>query len=228
MSTLVRFVAIAITFTALAITDANATGRRLFGGRLLPHARFCQPIPIIECVPPPVKKEDEEPLPHISKDLAVNVKNIAELLQHGKKERATRLAQAVAPQIDDLADLMHLYRPRNKGGLGFGTAPYKNPATDGLEKKVQEFAKGLPAQVPPEQVVEGAYWIAAMAELTTAKAPGKDLVAKSRTKWFEQSGNLREAAHQMAAAATAKDSAAFRLAAARVNSACMGCHAIFK
>jgi hypothetical protein len=180
---------------------------------------------------PPVM---ETPLPAVSQDMKINVKNIAALLKAGNSAGATKLAQATVKagirDIDDIADLMHLYKPRNKGGIGWGPKPQPNPAADGLERGVLNFAK----QIAPNDLretarnEEAAYSIAAMAELTAAAAPafnGKPNIAKD---WVAKAERVRGAAFDLAKASAAANANGMRNAAANTIEACVSCHAKYK
>src|SRR5438552_1356603 len=102
--------------------DAEACPRRcrLFSGGLF-AGRKCAPLvsePIAPDKSPPVAVEPpkEPPLPAVSKDMAVNVKNIAALLKKGDILAAKKLARAAAKESDEVTDIMQFYRPRSKGG----------------------------------------------------------------------------------------------------------------
>lgn len=194
--------------------------------------RRCAPM-IVETIVPEQQTEavKEPPLPAVDKDMRVNVKNVAGLLKVGNFAGARKLAEAVAPMIGDFADLEHLYRPRNKDGLGWSSKPGPNPATDGLEKKIQEFAKAVPAAVAmqTDKNVESAFWIAAMAELAIAKAPKKGGPGgKIRTFWLNKAREQRDASLDLAAASALSDQKGMVKAASRINSACVSCHSKFK
>src|SRR6266540_1675619 len=64
------------------------------------------------------------------------VKKVAEAVKKGNKDGIKKAAAEAAKKFDEPADLMHMYRPRNKGAMGWGPKAGTNPATDGLEKKI--------------------------------------------------------------------------------------------
>jgi len=208
---------------------AQATWLR--GGGLFFFRNRCQPAPI--CVPEEPKKEvaKELPLPAVAKELQVNVHNIANLLKAGRPADARKLASMAAPKIEEVADLMHMHRARNKGGMGWGQVPGKNPAVDSIEKGLMIFAKAALAKdmTTANNNETAAYWIAAMAELTLAKAPKKDFGArKPRQAWIVDAEDLRSASLDLAKAAAQNDANAIRKSASKINSACINCHSKFK
>jgi hypothetical protein len=219
----------------LAFADESAQGHGgLLGGLF---RRRCAPMIVEPCVPlpsvpiPSVVEPAKKPLPAVSKDLPTNVKNIAALLKEGNAEDARKLAKLTVPTIADIVDLEGLYRPRNKGGLGWGAKAQANPATDGLEKGVRNFAKNVTAKdvKQTDNNVEAAYWIAAMAELTLAKTPQADLAkAKLRRAWAESAESLRAASLDLAKESGGNNAVEMKKAAARIDAACISCHVHFK
>ncbi len=165
------------------------------------------------------------------KDPTAAVKKIADAIKAGKAADAKKIAEASAKHIEEVSDLMHLYRPRNKGGLGWGGKAGANPATDGLEKKIQEFAKAVPANVAgqTEANLEAAHWLAALSELTLAKTPAKDASGgKTKKAWIGFTEDMREGITAFTKAAEKKDGTAMAKAASKINSACVNCHSKFK
>jgi hypothetical protein len=165
------------------------------------------------------------------KELAGAVGKIAAAIQSGDSAGAKKLAEASAKKIDEVSDLMHLFRPRSKGGLGWGSKASKPDASDGLEKKIQEFTKTVPAAAAGQKDVNGeaATWIAALAELTLAKTPAKDGPAgKTKKAWIGWSNDLRDAAAELSKASASGNPAAISKAANKVNNACVSCHSKFK
>jgi hypothetical protein len=165
------------------------------------------------------------------KDQLEAVKKIVTEIEKGNAAGASAAAKDGAKKFDETADLMHLFRPRNKGGLGWGPTAGKNPATDGLEKKIQEYAKGVPDTVAKDDKnnIAAARWIAALAELTHAKTPTKDASGgKTKKAWADWSKDLREASDAFAKASAAKNAKEMQKAAAKINTTCVNCHSKFK
>lgn len=190
------------------------------------------PVRLPRGAPPP---EVEKPVPPVNIDMKVNVKNIAELLKDGNASGAKRLAADAARSIrddDDIADLMDLFKHRHKGGLGWSSTPHPTAGLDGLERMVFSFAK----KVAPNDLKktteneEAAYWIAALAELTAAAAPAYrgDMRRKVKKDWFDQAGQQRDGAIELAKASAAGDADGMMKAAGKINGACLSCHAVYR
>jgi hypothetical protein len=165
------------------------------------------------------------------KDLPETVKKIATEIKKGNAAGAKTMSEAAAKKIEDTAELMHLFRPHSKGGLGWGGKRGTNPASDGLEKKIQEFSKTVPANIAAQvdNNVEAAGWLQAMADLTLAKVPAKDAAGgKTKKAWIGWSEDMRKASAAFNKAAAAKDAAGMQKAASQINNACVSCHSKFK
>ena len=165
------------------------------------------------------------------KDLRPDVVKIGDMYKAGKGADAAKESVKVAKMFEETADVMHLFRARNKGGMGWGHKSITtNPAEDGLEKKLQALAKTPPANIAKEAPAaeEAAYDLAALADLIKAKAPTKSAGRKTPKAWNEFSDQMREASLELAKAAAGKNAATISKAAAKVNSSCNACHSIFK
>src|SRR5262249_37581826 len=101
------------------------------------------------------------------KDVDVVVKEMADELKKGDKAKAKKLADDAAKNLDETSDMMHLFRPRNKGGLGVGRNPLANPAKDGIEVMIRDLARDVPGGIAKQAAAleEMGYYIAAMGEL---------------------------------------------------------------
>lgn len=164
------------------------------------------------------------------KDIPATVKKIAELIKKKDDDGAKKMATGAAKNIEELGDLMHMFRPRNKGGLGVGEKALPNPTKDGIEVYLRDLARDVPATIAKqaEALETTGYWIAAMAELSHAKAPTKDVGKKTKKAWNTYSADMREAGLAFAKAATGKGAQEIKTAAAKVNASCNNCHSIFK
>ena len=84
------------------------------------------------------------------KDLKVTVKKIADAIKKGDAAGAKKLATAAVKDkdlVDEMSDIMHMFRPRNKGGMGVGEKAGTNPAKDGLEIALRDLGRDVPASV---------------------------------------------------------------------------------
>jgi hypothetical protein len=167
----------------------------------------------------------------IDKDLHASLSKIAAALEKGDSATAKAEAKTVAKKIEDLDDLMHSFKPRNKKGLGVGgTAGVVVP--DGIEQKLNAISRdGITAamlQKEAKNLTEAAWMTAAIAEITVFKAPEKDKGKKKRSKWIELSETTRDAAKELAAAAKGGNVNEVKNAAIKVNNGCNNCHMIFR
>ena len=166
------------------------------------------------------------------KDVDVVVKEMADELKKGDKAKAKKLADDAAKNLDEISDMMHLFRPRNKGGLGVGRNPLANPAKDGIEVMIRDLARDVPGGIAKQAAAleEMGYYIAAMGDLANAavgKAPtggGK----KTKKAWTEMSEDMRVLGLAFAKASAAKGAQEIKTAAGKVNANCNKCHSIFK
>src|SRR6185369_11522326 len=71
------------------------------------------------------------------------VLKIADALRKGDKEAAATQAEALAKKVEKLEDVMNLFKPRKKGGLGVGKAGVVTP--DGIELKLITLGRDAPA-----------------------------------------------------------------------------------
>jgi hypothetical protein len=156
------------------------------------------------------------------------VKKVAGAIKSGDVKKA---AKDGAKKFAEVSDLMHMFRPRKKGGMGWGVKEGSNPATDGLEKKIQEFTKAVPPAVVADAAnnVAAANWITALAEMTIMHAPPKDAGGgKTKKAWIGFAEDMRAASIDLAKAAEAKKGPDMAKAASKLNSACLNCHSKFK
>src|ERR1043166_7979087 len=129
------------------------------------------------------------------KDLNAVVKKIAEAIKKGDKEEAKKLAATAVKNkdlVEDIPDIMHMFRPRNKGGMGIGPNPLANPIKDGIETKLRDLGRDAPAGVAKEaEALEATgYYIAAIAELSIAKGWEKDSGKRTKKAWKEGSEEM--------------------------------------
>jgi hypothetical protein len=178
-------------------------------------------------------------------DLATIVTNKAKLNQ--AKKLASNLAalkgepggtaktDLLAKYPEDVDDLMNLLRTKAKGGEGIAPALQSNlrlkGALNGIEEKIRELGKKkLKAEkVGPEseELALLGYKVAVVAELAELHpAPRK---GKGTAKdWHQLAGQMRDAAVDMAGAATKKDAEGIFTAANKLNSSCNQCHSLFR
>jgi hypothetical protein len=166
------------------------------------------------------------------KDMRPEVAKVADAFKAGKIDDAKAAAAKLSKvkEFEETPDVMHLFRPRKKGGIGWGAQELANPAEDSLEKKLQILAKG-PVNAGKEAgpAEEAAYSLAAMAELVKHKPTQKAMAnAANKKAWADWSDQMRDASLELAKAAAKKDGPGIGKAAAKVNSSCNNCHSKFK
>src|SRR5947199_248501 len=79
-------------------------------------------------------KEDEKEIKEAQKDIL----DLVKILEGSKVTQAqvTAKVAAIKKKNEDLGPLMHIYKPKNKLGLGFGELE-----TSGLESKIRDLSK---------------------------------------------------------------------------------------
>jgi cytochrome c' len=131
----------------------------------------------------------------------------------------------------EVIDVMNLLRLRSKGGLGFGLKPTPGP-TDGIEAKVMALAKrALPAAAMAKEaddIERMAYLMAAISDVSEAHTPKKKTGDKDPKDWATWTQDMREGSLELAEAAKAKNAAAVKTAASKLNSSCNSCHGVFR
>ena len=112
------------------------------------------------------------------KDVAAAIVKLADAIKKGDADGAKKQAAKVnaMKQLEDNTDLMHLFKPRNKEGLGWGPKAGANPINDGLWKTIENYAKNVkPNDATDPNNEDAALWIAAMAEVIKARGWPKDM-----------------------------------------------------
>jgi hypothetical protein len=167
------------------------------------------------------------------KDLKTVVRKIADAIKKGDKEGAKKLAAAAVKNknlVDEITDVMHMFRPRKKGGMGIGEKAGSNPVKDGIEITLRDLGRDVPGNVgkQAEALETTGYWIAAISELSTAKGWPKDQGKKTKKSWNEYSEEMSKLGVSFAKAAAGKGAGEIKTAAAKLNENCNRCHSIFK
>jgi hypothetical protein len=161
------------------------------------------------------------------------VVKIADLIKKGDDAGAKKLAVKAAGNkelVETAADVMHLFRTRNRGGIGIGVKPLANPAKDGIELAFRDIGGKDPGNLArhTEALEVTGYWIAAIAELSIAKGPDEIGGKKTKKFWTESSEEMRKLAIDFAKTAAGKNAQQIKNAASKLNENCNRCHSIFK
>jgi hypothetical protein len=130
----------------------------------------------------------------------------------------------------DFDAVMAACGPRKDGGFGFG--PKTSPKLDGIEDKLKDLAKKpLTAQqlgMEAPALLEMAYRIAAVNEVTIAQTPANNQGKKTVKTWKDTSVEVRKAFPELAAAVQAGNPALVQKAAGQLDTACQKCHGEWK
>jgi hypothetical protein len=163
-------------------------------------------------------------------DFRPAIRQLADAIQRHEGPRIKQLAEELA-NSGELLDVMNTLQKRDRPGkklvFGFGKEP-----GSGIEAKIQSLRK----KPQPQKVIdresadlaEMAYRVAAIAEVAKLKAPEKDEGMKKKKDWLEWCDAMRMSADELAEAARAKNPAAVKNAAAKLDSSCNNCHGVFK
>lgn len=164
------------------------------------------------------------------KELRDGLAKLAVALEKKDEAEAKKLVADLAKKFD-MEAIMFMHAERSKGGLGVSLKP-DEAKPDGIEKKVVALAK---KPMPPDQLnaeaealAQMGFRMAAIAEVTLARAPEKDEGGKKRKDWLDQAAGYRTASLQLAEGAQAKKSEAVQQAAKKADATCARCHDVFK
>lgn len=158
------------------------------------------------------------------------IQKIAAAIEKGDEAGAKKQAQALAKKVDDVEEVMNVFRPRTKKGIGVGDkAGAIQP--DGIELQLNKIGRDGVTPVTAKKDAHGfekmSYVIAAVAEYAMAKEV-KDEGKKKAKDWKQWAKDMREAAPALAAAAKSKSPAEIKKACEKINNACNSCHSVFK
>lgn len=140
-------------------------------------------------------------------DLGKVVKEIAKSIKGNDAAGAKKLAEKTAKNpklIEEIPDLMHMYRPTDKGGLNI---------ENDLKKVTAKNASEL------------GHLVLAMGELTLAKGWEKNQGKRTKKAWNDLTEAMNKAGADLAKAANDK---AATVAAGKVTASCKHCHDVFK
>jgi hypothetical protein len=154
---------------------------------------------------------------------------IAAAIEKGDADGAAKQAKALA-KTAELEEVMHLFKPRKKQGLGVGTKPGAL-TPDGIEQMLITLGRDAPTQA---MVAKGAkdlermgYITAAVAEFSIAK-PSEKATGAKKSDWTKMAKEMREMSIGFAEAAKSKSPASVKAAAEKLNGACNSCHTVFR
>ncbi|MFO0927540.1 MAG: cytochrome c [Gemmataceae bacterium] len=163
-------------------------------------------------------EDDKETIKAAQKDLV----DLAKAIDDGKdgKEQAA----AIRKKYEDLAPIMHIYKPSTKGGIGIGT----KGAGDGMELKIINLGKRAPAAKDKDDIVKIGQLNIAIGEVTKLYAPAKPKGGKGAKDWTQHCEDQIKASKDLIAAAKSGAAAKVKAAANNLNNACNNCHSDFR
>jgi cytochrome c556 len=148
---------------------------------------------------------------------------------NGKKGNVKGQAAAIHKKFDELKPVMWVYKPRKKGGIGFGK--------DGDDIEVTIGKVGSRKGMTPKKILAMRAELTKAAELSRAVAAVGDLYAaqykddkgkKNPAKWKEFMGKMRMGADELSKAAKGDDAAKIQRAAGNLSASCVECHGVFR
>ena len=148
------------------------------------------------------------------------VTKIAAALKKGDKAGAEKMANAYAKKLEELHEVMDLFKTQKKGG--YKIAGLKE--SEGIESHLRVVARDAP-KAAGGMYEEIGNVTGAIALIAQAKAPAKDMGKKLKKDWVQWSKDMGEAAAELA---QAKGATAVKTAAAKVNASCNNCHAVYR
>lgn len=171
--------------------------------------------------------EKEDPK---AKEIRAALLKLTEAIEKGDAGETKKASEAL--QKYELLPIMKNMKLRANGGLGVGAQPGAI-TPDGIEAKVIGMARKNMTKGELEkqgaELAKAAYVIAAIAEITPAKAPVKTKMGDKDPKdWAKWSEDMSKFSRELAKAAQAKDPDKVKAAAANLNSSCNSCHGIFR
>jgi len=136
--------------------------------------------------------------------------------------------KAIKKKYEDLNSTMHVYKPREKGGFGYGPAG----KGDGIELKILNLGKralaaGALAKEKADLIKLG-YINIGVAKIAHAYAPTKPKGGKGAKEWKAFADDQEKASKDIIDAAKKGDAAALKKAASNLNNACNNCHSDFR
>jgi hypothetical protein len=163
------------------------------------------------------------------KSIREGILKIATGIAKGDASAAAQ-AKSLASKVEEVEEVMNLFKLRTKKGLGIGSKA-GSVTPDGIELMLNKIGRDAPSQnfatKEAEALEEMAFRIAAVAEVVVNKPPKGEPAAKQKD-WVKWAKEMREAAPKLAEAAKTKSPAELQKAAAKINAACNNCHSVFK
>jgi soluble cytochrome b562 len=170
------------------------------------------------------KKEDED------KEVKEAQKAVLDLCKDVAGGKAAKDVDAKAAKIkkkyEELNTVMHIYKPRDKGGIGYGKTG------QGIELKIIDLGKRKVAAASldkeKDELVKMANINIAMAAIAKHYAPAKPKGGKGKKDWEGHTDDMRKAAEELRKAAKDGKADQIKKAANDLNNSCNNCHTDFR
>jgi hypothetical protein len=173
-------------------------------------------------------KKDKKETPEV-KEAREAILKLADLAS--KPEELKKQAAAVAAKKMDLEDIMTVFKPREKHGVGVGKPKEITP--DGIEQKIIALGKNRPmakmdlTKQGPALVRMGEITLA-IGEVAEHYAPKERKGDKDPKEWKRTNDDMLKFSKALIEAAKKEDPAALKAAAQSLNNSCAACHAKFR
>jgi len=169
------------------------------------------------------KDDDDKEVKEAQKDVLDLCKDVTD----GKAEKdIDAKAAKIKKKYEELNTVMHVFKPKDKGGVGFGKAG------EGIELKIiglgkRKLAAGAMAK-EKDELVKMANINLAMAAITKHYAPAKPKGGKGKKDWEGHADDMKKAAEALRKAAKAGNAEQVKAAANDLNNSCNNCHTDFR
>ncbi len=156
-----------------------------------------------------------------------DIVDLAKDVESGKID--PKRAAAIRKKYEDLQDVMTVFKPRGKVGLGVGPVA----EFDGIEIKLRNLRRGALSKAALDKesadLIKMAYVNLAAAEIVEHYAPAKkNKEGKSAKEWKQHTADWKKASKEFVDAVKKKNPAAVKKAAGSIDEACVSCHNDFK
>lgn len=158
------------------------------------------------------------------------VLKLADSVKQGKKADIDKGVAELAKM--DLEPIMHQFKIRRRGGIGFGEKPLRTSFKDGIEAKIRDLSRtALSARdlkKEKDDLIRMAQITIAIAKVTHKQAPTEKKGDMDPADWKEWSADMETFSEALIKAAEKQDASALRTAARELNNRCSGCHGTFR
>lgn len=153
---------------------------------------------------------------------------VIKLMDSVKNKKGDVKAQAAAmkKKFEELKPIMWVYKPRSKGGIGFGKEGSDIEQTIG--KVGSRTSKMSPAKIKEmkDELIKSAEISKAVAEVTDLYAA--QYAKKDTAKWKNYTQEMRKGSDELIEAAKGGDVAKIKKAANNLSASCTNCHSDFR